>query len=102
MILRLLLCEAYIYNVSEPTGFSKAPLKVIDNHIVCLHISGQAIANGDYVIYKVKNDFRCAQITKIEIDREPIDSITEVECDVGFEIDAKITKESEIHIFIAN
>ena len=102
VILRLLLCEAYIYNVSDPTGFSKTPLKVIDNHIVCLHILGQAIANGDFVIYKIKNDFKCAQITKIEIDREPIDSITGVECDVGFEIDAKITKESEIHMFISN
>lgn len=101
VILRLLLCESYKYVTLESTGFSKVPLTVIDNHIVCLHIEGQTINNGDYIIYDVKNKLNCAQIKRIEIDRKPVNFIADIECNVGLEIDMKITKASEIHMFIA-
>lgn len=104
VLLRILLCESLSYikqDMSLPK-FHPTPLNVFNHNILCMHIEGQHISIGDYILYKHESKIKCAKIENIEIEKTSLTQISEKVCDIGLKIDSRIKKTDQICFFISN
>ena len=103
VLLRILICESVVYvlRVKEPVGIQKESIAVYDNRIVCLHICGQAISVGDYIVYRSDTGYKCAKIKCIQINNQDYQDISDVENDVGLELDDRIAQKDQICCFVS-
>lgn len=102
VLLRILLCESIQFLPKEETAksFEEKPLAVYNHNIVCLHIIGQAVSIDDYMIYLSGDAPVCARIKCIQINKQHINKISGEECNIGIELDTRITDKDKICLFV--
>lgn len=102
VLLRIILSESIQYKSQndEELLFEPKPIHVYNNNIVCIHINGQAISKGDYLLYETQNKIICGKIECIQIDKQEQEQVFQKSCDVGIQIDTRINKDDKICMFI--
>lgn len=101
VILRILLCEVYgtYLHPEDSLLFNKTPIAVYKKQILCLHINGQVISKGNYILYKSDKKINCGKIESIEINKKPVEYVN-TECNVGLKLDSRIKNTDEVCAFI--
>lgn len=101
VILRILLCEVYgnYLHSEDSLLFNKTPIAVYNDQILCLHINGQVILKGNYILYKSDKKINCGKIESIEINKKTVDYVN-TECNVGLKLDSRIKNTDEVCAFI--
>lgn len=97
VMLRTLLCEATEFikaNHQDKLTLNVKPMAVYNNRIVCFHLNKKSLTVGDYIIYTSPKGNMCGKILCIEIDNVKVDCIKDTECDIGIEIDTRISPSS--------
>ena len=96
-ILKVLLKKVVLY--FEDNNFINIKLlRIIDNRILCLHVSKVLISKHDYIVYKIKNRMFASEIIRIEINNKEAPCVNNDECDIGIEVDDRVNFDEDFEL----